>query len=152
MLPRPESEYTVLVVDDDLDLLPFLVDTLSLKSAFQVVTAADGVQALERFEEHHPDCVLIDVRMPHLNGVQVVRALRGDPATADVPVVILTALVTDRDRFAGLAAGADQYLVKPVEPDEIVAALRQAIALSAQERAERYHTYAQQIDQNPPKK
>jgi OmpR family response regulator RpaB len=152
MLPRPESEYTVLVVDDDLDLLPFLVDTLSLKSAFQVVTAADGVQALERFEEHHPDCVLIDVRMPHLNGVQVVRALRGDPATADVPVVILTALVMDRDRFAGLAAGADQYLVKPVEPDEIVAALRQAIALSAQERAERYHTYAQQIEQYPPKK
>jgi CheY-like chemotaxis protein len=153
MLPRPESDYTVLLVDDDIDVLPFLVDVFSLKTQFTIVTAEDGVEALERFAEHHPDCILIDMRMPHLDGVQVVRALRGDPETADIPIVMLTAMVRDTDRYAGMAAGVDLYLIKPVMPDQIIAALKEVMALSPEERAQKYSAYAANVERytQPPK-
>ncbi len=144
-MAQPAHEpYRVLVVDDDLDLLPYLATSLRELSDFTIVTATNGIEALERFDEVRPHCVVVDVRMPGLDGYQFVRALRGDAATASTPLVILTAMSKDKDRFAGLAAGADQYLLKPIKPLDLIKAIEQAIALDHAERQRRYEQLAQQ--------
>jgi DNA-binding response OmpR family regulator len=129
---------TVLIIDDNLELLEVLSEGLELAGLFSVVTASDGAQGLESCLTYHPDCLVIDVKMPELNGYQLVRALRGDPETAEIPLILLTALAQDYERFAGLAAGTDRYLIKPVTPRELAAAIRDVLALSAQEREQRY--------------
>lgn len=129
---------TVLIVDDNLDLLEVLSEGLELAGPFTVVTASDGVQGLEACVTYHPDCLVIDVKMPGLTGYQLVRVLRGDPETADIPLILLTALAQDYERFAGLAAGTDRYLIKPVTPRELAAAIREVLRLSAQERQRRF--------------
>jgi DNA-binding response OmpR family regulator len=91
-----------------------------------------------------PDCVIIDIMMPGLDGYQLVKALRGDPDSARTPLIFLTALAQERDRFAGLAAGIDQYLVKPVKPQELVAAVKQALGVSDEERSRRQRALLKQ--------
>jgi DNA-binding response OmpR family regulator len=129
--------YTVLVVDDDPELLQLLTDGLELLGNFTVVQATNGAEGLERFFEVRPDCTIIDVKMSGLDGYQLVRALRGDPDSASTPLIMLTALAQEKNQFAGLALGADQYLIKPVAPRELVAAVQQAVSISAQERSQR---------------
>ena len=141
--------YRVLVVDDDLHLLPYLATSLRELSDFTIITADNGAEALTRYFEVHPHCVVIDVRMPQLDGYQLVRSLRGDPASASTPLVILTAMAKDKDRFAGLAAGADHYLLKPVKPLDLIHAIQAAIGINA---AEREHRYAQFADEDPPQR
>jgi CheY-like chemotaxis protein len=133
------SKYTILIVDDNQDLLNSLRFAISVlgDGEFQVETAKDGAEGLERVYEIHPDCVLIDVKMPTLNGYQLVHVLRGDPDTASIPLVILSALVQERDTLAGMLAGADQYLTKPAAPQSIVAAIRHCINLTEAEREAR---------------
>jgi two-component system response regulator PrrA len=111
----------VLVVDDDRDLLASLERGLRL-AGFDVVTARDGAQALDVVTQAPPDALVLDVTMPHVDGVEVVRRLRG---TGDeVPVLLLSARAGVDDRVLGLEAGADDYLVKPFAFDELVARLR----------------------------
>lgn len=129
---------TVLIIDDNLELLEVLSEGLELAGPFTVVTASDGAQGLESCVTYHPDCLVIDVKMPALNGYQLARVLRGDPETAEIPLILLTALAQDYERFAGLAAGTDRYLIKPVTPRELAAAIREVLALSAQERQRRF--------------
>src|SRR5579862_3328969 len=128
------KQYTILLVDDHSELLEFMTDALHELGDFHVVTALDGEQGIQRYYESHPDCMVIDVRMPGINGYQLVRALRGDPDTAQTPMVILSAMAQDANRLAGLAAGADQYLTKPVDPVDLVAAIQRAIKRSGEER------------------
>ena len=111
----------VLVVDDDVDIRVSLDRGLRL-SGFTVRTAADGAAALSTMAEHRPDCVVLDVNMPGMDGVEVVSRLRG--LGIDVPVCMLSARDTVDDRIAGLEAGADDYLVKPFALDELVARVR----------------------------
>ncbi|MGZ3673545.1 MAG: response regulator [Ktedonobacterales bacterium] len=129
--------YTVLIVDDNHDLLLLITESLTLLGDYTVVTADNGADGLARAIELHPDCVVIDVRMPGLDGYQLVHALRGDPQTATLPLVILTALTQDHYRFASLLAGADQYLTKPIKPPELVAAIQESIRQSEAERTAR---------------
>lgn len=131
------------MVDDDPRMVFTIQESLKLLGGFTVFTAANGVEGLERFYAVHPDCVIIDVRMPEMDGNQLVRALRGDPETAATPLVILTAAVQDKDRFVGLAAGADCYLLKPVRPAELVQAINDAIRLSEAERLKRQQSLAE---------
>ncbi len=133
-MPDIPTNGTILVVDDNEDLRILVAETLKRLGKYQVVMADNGIDGLQAFYDHRPDCAVIDIKMPGLDGVQLARALRGDPETAATPLVILTALVQDRDRFIGLAAGADQYLVKPVRPLDLVAAVRHALAMSNVER------------------
>ncbi len=134
---------TLLVIDDDLNLLPFLVDMLSVMTTYRIVTARDGVEGLLAYAEHHPQCVIVDMKMPELDGAQFVRALRGDPETLNTPIIMLTAMGRPDDHFVGLAAGVDQYLVKPVEPEALVEAIERAFALSDAERLQRLRELAE---------
>ena len=130
-----ESPLHVVVIDDDLDLLDLLSDSLITFGGYTVTTVTDGAAGLERVVTLRPDCVIVDVLMPGLNGYQFVRALRGDPATRSVPIIILSALIQEQEHLAGLLSGADMYLFKPVPIDELLAAVRQTIAITDEQRA-----------------
>jgi CheY-like chemotaxis protein len=138
--------HTVLIVDDNHDVLTLITESLTLLGTYRVVTVDNGVDGLARAIELRPACVVIDIRMAGLDGYQLVRALRGDPATSGLPLVILTALIQDHQRFAGLLAGADRYLTKPIKPPELVAAIEEAIRLSEREREERLRALLDQPD------
>jgi two-component system alkaline phosphatase synthesis response regulator PhoP len=129
--------YTVLVVDDNPDLCAFVADSLRKLGGFTVETAADGVQGLERYFAVRPDCVVVDVLMPGLDGYQLIRVLRGDPASSSTPLVILSAMEEERYRLAGLLSGVDEYLVKPVGPLDLVRTIHQVLVRSAEERHRR---------------
>jgi CheY-like chemotaxis protein len=119
-----------------------MVVTLQELTNFTILTAVDGLDGLSKCVEEHPDCAVVDVKMPEIDGTQLVRALRGDPLTEYLPLVILTALVQDKDRFVGLISGADRYLTKPVEAEDLIQAIHEAIALSAADRITRTQTMA----------
>jgi CheY-like chemotaxis protein len=135
---------TVLLVEDNQMLLDVLLMVLPRMAPFQFVGVSDGDTGLEQCYALRPACIVIDIIMPGLNGYQLVRALRGDPETASIPLIILSALAQEQEQFAGLAAGADQYLIKPVTPQLLAAAVEQAIALSATARAEHWQRLADQ--------
>jgi CheY-like chemotaxis protein len=136
----------VLVVDDDPGLLEAISEGLELMGGYKVLAAPDGATGLEQFFTLQPDCVVVDVRMPGLNGYQFVRALRGDPETAQTPVIVLSALVQDHEQLAGVLTGADVYLTKPVRIVDLVTAIDQAVSLTAAERLKR----AQQLARGGP--
>jgi CheY-like chemotaxis protein len=138
------KRYTVLLVDDNRDLLLLITESLRMLGDYTIVTAENGVEGLHRAIEMRPDSIVIDIKMPGLDGYQLVRALRGDPATATMPLVILTAMVQDSYRFAGLLAGADQFLTKPIKPLDLVNAIQEAIRLSETDRASRMEALAQE--------
>jgi DNA-binding response OmpR family regulator len=128
---------SVLLIDDNADLLELLARALTHLGQFNVLRAADGESGLEQAMVAHPACIVVDIMMPGVDGYRLVRALRGDPETADIPVIMLTALAQERNRLAGLLSGADHYLVKPVKPQDLVDTIRQAIAYSHQDRTNR---------------
>ncbi len=111
------AEHTILVADDDEHILE-LVSLYLRRAGYQVVTARDGDEALAREKDHRPDLLILDVMMPGPDGLQVARALR---QKGDVPIVLLTARGSDVDKIAGLRLGADDYVTKPFNPDELVA-------------------------------
>jgi len=141
--------YTVLVVDDNADLRALVAESLRKLGGFAVVTAEDGAVGLERYFDVRPDCVVIDVKMPGLDGYQLVRALRGDPASSATPLVILSALVQERDRLAGFLSGVDEYLLKPVSPLELVRMIKLVIARSEAERQQRLRALLDNLDLQP---
>lgn len=136
-MQRFGSGNTVLIVDDDRDLLPSLEAMLETLTDYTVVTAQNGAIGLERFYEVRPQCVIIDVKMPELDGYQLVRALRGDPETAATPLIILTAMAQDHNRLAGFISGVDQYLVKPVTPRDLLAAIQKSLKITQDDRIQR---------------
>jgi DNA-binding response OmpR family regulator len=131
--------HTVLIVDDNEDLISSLTFALRTLAGFRIEVATDGAQGLAKAVALQPDCMVVDVKMPEIDGLQLVRALRGDPATADIPLVILSALVQEADQVLGMYAGADQYLTKPAKPQTVIAAIKRAIALSTDERTRRMY-------------
>lgn len=137
---------TILVVDDNPDLLFLVAESLREFSHFQVVTAPDGIVGLHRYYETRPACVIIDVKMPGLDGYQLVRALRGDPETSATPLIILSALIQRHEQLAGLLAGADRYLTKPVTPTDLVSIIESAIAESVDQRDARQRQILDSID------
>lgn len=135
--PTRERSNRILVVDDDPSLIALIADTLRLLGGYEVAVATDGAMGLDTFFTFQPDCVVADVRMPGLNGYQFVRALRGDPETEAIPLIILSALAQDKDVLLGLLSGVDAYLFKPVKLDDLLAAIQQALALTAEQRQQR---------------
>jgi len=109
----------VLCADDDADILALLAIRLE-RAGFRVAQAVDGEQALSLARKLRPDVLVLDVMMPRLSGTEVLGALRGDEATAAIPVVLLSARAQEADVERGLEAGADAYLAKPFQAPELI--------------------------------
>jgi two-component system phosphate regulon response regulator PhoB len=116
----------VLVVEDEAPLAAMLRYNLE-KEGFEVEEAANGEEALTKIAERKPDAVLLDWMLPLVSGIEVCRQLRRSPATRSLPVIMLTARGEEADRVRGLDSGADDYVVKPFSPTELVARLRAVI-------------------------
>lgn len=113
----------VLIADDEPDIVAILGGRFRA-AGFDVVEARNGAEALESARRSRPDVLLLDVMMLELNGFQVCRRAKADPALGDVPVVLLTAKDSEADRFWGAEVGADLYLTKPMDPASVVARVR----------------------------
>ena len=109
----------ILVVDDEPDALELI--SYNLKAAgFDVVTADDGEEALKKARANIPALILLDVMLPEVDGLEVCKTLRRDPATSAIPIIMLTAKAAEIDRVLGLELGADDYVTKPFSPRELV--------------------------------
>ncbi|MDQ4096231.1 MAG: response regulator [Actinomycetota bacterium] len=116
----------VLVADDDEDIVRFVEVNLRLEG-FEVVTAADGKEALEQADDLSPDLVLLDIMMPEMDGFEVCQRLRAASRTKHVPIIMLTAKSLSADKVVGLTSGADDYIIKPFDPIELVARVKSAL-------------------------
>ena len=114
------SNSRILICDDDpllLELINFRLDA----KGYEVIKTIDGDEALAKTREEKPDLVVLDAMMPRMDGFEVLLRLKNDPATAQIPVIMLTARRSERDIVSALERGADDYLVKPFIPDELLA-------------------------------
>lgn len=133
----------VLVIDDNPTIVELIRYAVSLQGSYEVVVAYDGVQGLERIMAEQPDCVIIDVKMPKMDGYKLVRCLRGDPQTAEIPLIILSAMTREEDQLTGLLSGADEYLTKPFKPNALNAAIERVLTLTPEERQHRTNSLVQ---------
>lgn len=113
----------ILIADDEQPLRLLVRATLEDESGeerYEIIEAADGNEALEVARQERPELILLDIQMPGQSGLEVCRILKGDPATSDLMIVMLTAKGQQSDRERGLAAGADDYFAKPFSPLELL--------------------------------
>jgi DNA-binding response OmpR family regulator len=118
---------TILVCDDD----PLLIELMEFRlraKGFDVAVARDGAEALQKAEEVRPAAVVLDAMMPRVDGFEVLSRLKANAALADIPVIMLTARKSENDIVSALDKGADDYLVKPFIPDELMARLSRLLA------------------------
>lgn len=114
---------TILVVDDEREIVDIVRDYLE-RAGFRVLTSYNGSTALRLARTERPSLIILDLMIPEIDGLDVVRSLRSDPSTASLPVILLTARVEETDRLIGLELGADDYITKPFSPREVVARVR----------------------------
>jgi DNA-binding response OmpR family regulator len=133
----------VLVIDDNPTIVELIKYAVNLQGAYEVSVAYDGVQGLEIIYVEKPDCVIIDVKMPRMDGYQLVRCLRGDEHTADIPLIILSALARAEDQMTGMLSGVDEYLTKPFKPSALNAAIERVMRLTPGERQRRMDVLVQ---------
>jgi len=127
----------ILVVEDEHPILKLIEVNLRLEN-HEVIAAADGPQALQRAQESRPDLVILDIMLgPGMDGWEVLRRLREDPAFQDTPVVVLTALVQDADIIRGWQLGADEYITKPFSPVALVKTVQMVLDRTPEERRAR---------------
>lgn len=125
----PES---ILIVDDEADVADLLSFTLK-NEGFQVSTAGDGEQALKKIRQNPPSLVVLDLMLPGLSGTDVCKSLKRDPQLANIPVVMLTAKSEETDRIVGFELGADDYIIKPFSPRELVLRIRAVLRRGRQD-------------------
>jgi twitching motility two-component system response regulator PilH len=118
---------TILVVDDSPTALQLISEPLTA-NGYQVITASDGEEALMRARQEMPDLIVLDIILPKLNGFQVCRQLKTDPATEGLKILLLSSKNQDSDKFWGEKQGADAYVTKPFEDEELLAGIRQLLA------------------------
>ena len=129
-----EAVDKILIADDDEDIVRFVEVNLRLEG-FDVVTAFDGEQALHNAYDAHPDLILLDVMMPKVDGFEVCQRLRSDGRTKNISIIMLTAKSLSADKVVGLTAGADDYMIKPFDPIELIARVKSALRRSKEMRA-----------------
>ena len=109
----------ILVVDDEIYIVHILDFSLGMEG-YEVVTALDGEQALEKARSEKPDLIVLDIMMPKLDGYETCKRLKADPETKDVPVILLSAKGRNVDQKVGFEVGADDYITKPFSPRKLV--------------------------------
>jgi sigma-B regulation protein RsbU (phosphoserine phosphatase) len=117
----------ILIVDDDEDILD-MVDLSLTADGFDVITARNGPEALRRVKEEMPDLILLDISMPDMDGHEVMERLKGDRRTSSIPVIMLTAASDKKDKVRSFSAGADDYVVKPFDADELTARIEAVLS------------------------
>lgn len=127
---------TILVIEDETQIRDNIAEILEL-AEFDVITAADGRMGVELAKSHRPDLIICDVTMPELDGYGVLENLRQSPHTATIPLIFLTARVERSDQRQGMNLGADDYLTKPFEPDELLTTI--------ESRLKRQETVAERV-------
>jgi two-component system alkaline phosphatase synthesis response regulator PhoP/two-component system response regulator VicR len=113
----------VLVVDDERHIVRLIQVNLE-REGYQVLTAFDGKDGLQKAKTEKPDLVVLDVMMPYMDGFEVLKNMKADPVTAEIPVIMLTAKAQDADVFRGWSSGVDCYLTKPFNPMELLTFVR----------------------------
>ena len=123
---------SVLIVDDEQHIRLLIEQTLEEleDDGIDLLTAQDGEEALSVVQNHHPALVFLDVTMPRKSGIEVCQAIKSDPALSGTYIVLLTAKGQAHDREQGLAAGADLYMTKPFDPDDLLRRAREVLGLT----------------------
>jgi|KBSMisStandDraft_5_1062788.scaffolds.fasta_scaffold31876_4 adenylate cyclase len=133
-LPKGDSDVRtpprILVVDDNRTNIK-IVQTRLANEGYDIVTAVDGEEALAAAHEQQPDLILLDIMMPKLDGIEVCKRLRADPQFPFTPIILVTAMADTKDVIAGLDAGADEYLTKPIDHGALVARVRSMLRIKA---------------------
>ena len=132
----------VLVIDDNPTIVELIRHAVRMQGKYDVLVAYDGVEGLEVFAHEQPDCVIVDVKMPRMDGYQVVRAIRGDSAWAHTPLIILSAMNEEDDQLTGFFSGVDEYLAKPFKPSVLCATLERVMQITPEERERRIERLA----------
>ncbi|MBR0085320.1 MAG: response regulator transcription factor, partial [Lachnospiraceae bacterium] len=114
------DKYTILVADDDPSIVN-IIETALAAEGYRIITASDGEEAVLKAEQSHPDLVIMDIMMPHLNGLMATMRIR---EKSKAPILILSAKAEGSDRVIGLEAGADDYLIKPFYRQELIARVK----------------------------
>lgn len=127
------SEYKILIVDDVISNV-LLLKVLLTNEKFAIATASNGRQALEQVEKENPDLVLLDVMMPDMSGFEVAQHLKSNPNTADIPIIFLTALNSTADIVKGFQVGANDFISKPFNKEELIIRVTHQISLVAAKR------------------
>ncbi|MBX6750564.1 MAG: response regulator [Micromonosporaceae bacterium] len=128
-----DSRQKILVVDDDPDITGFVEMSLRVEG-YDVAVAHDGLAALQMVRSYQPDLMILDVMMPELDGIEVLRRVRADPVTTALPVIVLTAKGQTPDKVIGLQAGADDYVVKPFDTLELVVRVQNTLRRNRESR------------------
>lgn len=131
--PSAEAPNKLLLIDDDPNLVLLVQDFLESRG-YEVMTAANGYEALEVLEQIIPHMIICDVMMPQMDGYTFVKQVRNNPQTSWIPVLFLSAKGQSQDRVMGLNTGADVYMVKPFEPDELVAQIEASLKQTSRMR------------------
>ncbi len=111
--------YKILVVDDEPPIVR-LMEFILARQGHEMLVAVNGQEALDKVRAHQPDLVLLDIMMPRIDGYEVARTLRADPATADLPIIMLSAKAQEEDIQKGMDVGVNEYITKPFSPDQLV--------------------------------
>ncbi|HET6386589.1 MAG TPA: response regulator [Armatimonadota bacterium] len=128
----------ILAVDDEKHIVRLVQVNLE-RAGYQVVTAFDGVEALEKVKGERPDMIVCDVMMPRMDGFEVLRNLKSDASTRDIPVIMLTAKAQDADVLRGWTSGVDCYLTKPFNPMELLSFVKRIFkSLDSADSGNRY--------------
>ena len=140
---RGDTMKKVLVIDDNPTIVELIKYAVNLQGRYDVVVAYDGMEGLERIYLEQPDCVIIDVKMPRMDGYQLARCLRGDPRTLNVPLIILSAMTREQDQMTGYLSGVDEYITKPFKPSALNAAIERVLLLTPADRQRRIEQLVQ---------
>ena len=130
MRKDPKMKIKVLVVDDEKDIVDLLKYNLEKENEFEVITAYNGKEALDILQSEKPALILLDIMMPELNGFEVCKRLKTEPATMKIPVIFLTAKENEIDEIVGLELGADDYIQKPISPRKVMARIKSVLRRS----------------------
>jgi len=130
---RPHMKKKILVVDDEKDIVDILKYNLERENEFEVLTASNGKEALAH-AAMNPDVIILDIMMPEINGFEVCKQLKNNPATSNIPVIFLTAKENEIDEILGLEIGADDYISKPISPRKVLERIKSVIRRSQNEK------------------